>query len=75
MGRFLIIDRAYVHTLSKRISGTGAAIEAQERATKSSSTVPPPSTTNSKQQFVRIGPFSQVYSHIHGCWPLIDDKE
>ena len=75
MGRFLIIGRAYVRTLSKRISGTGAAIEEQQSATKSSSTVLPPSATNSKQQFVRIGPFSQVCSHIHGYWPLIDDKE
>ena len=74
-GRFLIIDRAYVRTLS----GVSWEWEQLLKCNKVQQRAHllcfhrVPLTQN--RRFVQIGPFSQVCSHIHGCWPLIDDKE
>ena len=48
--RFLINAPAYFHTLSEHISATGAAIEAQQSATKSSSTVLHPALLTQNRQ-------------------------
>ena len=50
MSCFLIIAPSVLSYLSECISGMGAAIEVQQSATKSSSTVLLPSTTNSKSR-------------------------